>query len=108
MLRFVKVAMPLTAATVVVPASAPPPGLVRIVSVTLPLNPVAVFPWASWAVTCTAGVIAAPAVTLAGGTENTARAAHAGQISKAVPDAPAWPAPDPDGVKPRPPLFLSR
>ena len=92
MLRFVKVAMPLAAATVVVPASAPPLGLVPIASVTLPLNPVAVFPWASWAVTCTAGVIAAPAVTLAGCTENTSRAALAGVISKAVLVGPVWPA----------------
>ena len=91
-LRFENVAIPLTATTVVVPTSVPPPGLAPIASATLPLNPVAVFPWASWAVTCTAGVIAAPAVTLAGCTENTSRAALAGVISKAVLVGPVWPA----------------
>jgi len=39
--------------------------------VTFPVNPVAVFPCASSAVTCTAGVIAAPAGVVLGCTENT-------------------------------------
>src|SRR5437762_10526563 len=60
MLRVENVATPATAATVVVPARAPPPGFVPIAAVTLPLNPVAVLPCASWTVTCTAGVIVAP------------------------------------------------
>src|SRR5205809_6745264 len=64
MLRVENVATPLAAATVVVPAKAPPPGFVPIAAVTLPLNPVAVLPCASWTVTCTAGVIVAPAVGL--------------------------------------------
>src|SRR2546426_254813 len=66
MLRVENVATPLAAATVVVPARAPPPGFVPIAAVTLPLNPVAVLPCASWTVTCTAGVIVAPAVVLVG------------------------------------------
>src|SRR5438874_11427239 len=66
MLRVENVATPLAAATVVVPAKAPPPGFVPIAAVTLPLNPVAVLPCASWTVTCTAGVIVAPAVVLVG------------------------------------------
>src|SRR5438445_13507868 len=70
MLRVENVATPLAAATVVVPARAPPPGFVPIAAVTLPLNPVAVLPCASWTVTCTAGVIAAPAVVLVGWTVN--------------------------------------
>src|SRR5436190_23588230 len=70
MLRVENVATPLAAATVVVPARAPPPGFVPIAAVTLPLNPVAVLPCASWTVTCTAGVIAAPAVVLVGCTVN--------------------------------------
>src|SRR5690348_18336301 len=71
MLKFENEATPATAATLVVPASAPPPGFVPIATVTVPVNPVAVFPCASCAVTCTAGVIAAPAVVVLGCTENT-------------------------------------
>src|SRR5437763_14215420 len=71
MLRVENVATPATAATVVVPARAPPPGFVPIAAVTLPLNPVAVLPCASWTVTCTAGVIVAPAAVLLGCTLNT-------------------------------------
>src|SRR6266699_3515744 len=65
------VATPATAATVVVPDRVPLPGLVPIASVTLPVNPVTVFPWASRAVICTAGLIAAPATASLGGTVNT-------------------------------------
>src|SRR2546422_823888 len=64
-------ATPATAATVFVPASVPPLGLVPIATVTFPVNPVAVLPLASCAVTSTAGVIAEPAVVLLGCTENT-------------------------------------
>src|SRR5439155_8972099 len=45
------VATPLTAATVAVPASVPPLGFAPIATVTFPVNPVAVFPWPSRAVT---------------------------------------------------------
>src|SRR2546425_10347562 len=68
MLTFANVATPFTAATLVVPASVPPPGLLTIASATLPVNGVAVLPCASCAVTCTAGVIAAPGVPLEGWT----------------------------------------
>src|SRR5205807_1421059 len=61
MLRFAKVATPLTAATVGVPARVPLAGLVPIASVMLVVAVVTVLPWASWIATCTAGVIAAPA-----------------------------------------------
>src|SRR5437870_12262235 len=71
MLKFENVATPDTAATLAVPASVPPPGFVPIATVTVPVNPVAVFPSASWAVTRTAGVIATPAVAFDGCTENT-------------------------------------
>src|SRR5437762_5147747 len=71
MLRPANVATPPAAATVVVPDSAPPPGLVPSATVTFAVNPVAVFPCASCAVTCTAGVIAAPAGVVLGCTENT-------------------------------------
>src|SRR5256884_4344964 len=53
------VATPPDAACVAVPDKAPPDGLVPIASVTFPVNPVAVFPLASSAVTCTAGRSAA-------------------------------------------------
>ena len=71
MLRFANVATPFTAATLVVPESVPPPGFGLSATVTVPVNPVAVFPCASCAVTCTAGVIAVPAVVLLGWTLNT-------------------------------------
>src|SRR5712691_11690028 len=71
MLRVENVATPATAATEAVPDRVPPLGLAPIAAVTLPVNPVAVLPWASRAVTCTAGGIVAPAVVLVGCTLNT-------------------------------------
>src|SRR5256884_8474626 len=71
MLRFAKVATPLTAATVVVPARVPLAGLVPIATVMLVVAVVTVLPWASWTATCTAGVIAAPAAALLGCTVKT-------------------------------------
>ncbi len=85
------VATPLTAATEAVPDSVPPPGLVAMAAVTLPLNPVAVFPWASRAVTCTAGVIVPPAVALLGCTVNTSWLAAPGVMLKPALVAPASP-----------------
>ena len=66
MLRVENVPTPATAAAVVVPDRVPPLGLVPIATVTLPLNPDAVLPWASCAVTCTAGVTTDPAVVVVG------------------------------------------
>src|SRR5204863_261567 len=71
MLRLENVANPATAATAVVPDRVPLPGFASSATVTVPVNPVAVFPWASRAVTCTAGVMAAPAAALLGWTVNT-------------------------------------
>ena len=65
------VATPLIAATVAVPASVPPLGFAPIATVTFPVNPVAVFPCPSRAVTCTAGVMLAPATVVVGCTANT-------------------------------------
>src|SRR2546421_261209 len=48
MLRFAKVATPLTAATVGVPARVPLAGLVPIATVMLVVAVVTVLPWASW------------------------------------------------------------
>src|SRR5438034_9777864 len=75
MLRFGKVATPLTAATVVVPARVPLAGLVPIATVMLVVAVVTVLPWASWTATCTAGVIAAPAAAVLGCTVKTSFAA---------------------------------
>src|SRR5207248_977574 len=66
-----KVAAPATAATVLVPDKVPVLGFVPIATVMLPVNPVAVLPLPSWAVTSTAGVIAAPAAVFVGSTLNT-------------------------------------
>src|SRR5205809_516416 len=84
MLSLANVATPLAAATVVVPASVPLPGFAPMASVTLPLNPVAVFPWASCATTWTAGVIAASARALLGWTVNSRVAAVPGVILNAA------------------------
>jgi hypothetical protein len=65
-LRFAKVATPLAAATVVVPARVPLAGSVPIFTVMLVVAVVTVLPWASWTATCTAGVIAAPTAALLG------------------------------------------
>src|SRR5882762_9044847 len=80
MLRLEKVAAPFTAATLAGAAITP---AVQVsapnATVTLPTNPVAVFPNASCALTCTAGVIAAPASALLGCTVNTSCCAAAGE-----------------------------
>src|SRR5574341_234694 len=61
MLKSLKVATPASAATVVVPDSVPPPGLVEMATVTLPVNDFTVFSRASRAATRIAGVMVAPA-----------------------------------------------
>src|SRR5204862_4892211 len=82
--KLANVATPALAATVAVPASVPLPGFVPIATVTFPVNPVAVLLLASSAVTCTAGVIVAPAVVLLGCTENTRCVAVPAVILNAV------------------------
>src|SRR6266576_3394292 len=57
MLKFENVATPLTAFTLVVPDSVPPPGFAPIATVISPVYPVTVFPDASRAVTRTAGIV---------------------------------------------------
>ena len=73
--RFENVATPLTAFTVVVPLSVPAPGLVPIVRVIGLEALVTVCPSASWIVTRTAGVTAAPAVAFDGCTVKARRVA---------------------------------
>src|SRR3954471_14960696 len=81
-------ATPLTADTVAVPDSAPPPGLVPIATAMLAVEVVTVFPNASCTATCTAGLIATPAVVLDGCTVKASLLAAAGLMLKAVLLAP--------------------
>src|SRR5947208_2456432 len=88
MLRFAKVATPLTATTVVAPERVPLAGLVPIATVTLVVAVVTVLPWASWTATCSAGVIAAPAAVLLGCTVKASFAAAAAPMLNALLVAP--------------------
>src|SRR5437870_6061504 len=94
MLRFAKLAAPLTAATVGVPARVPLPGLVPIASVMLVVAVVTVLPWASWIVTRTAGVFAAPAAALLGCTVKASFAAAPTLMLNALLVAPVRPVAD--------------
>src|SRR2546426_12568125 len=91
MLRLKNVANPATAATAVVPDRVLLPGFASSATVTVPVNPVAVFPWASRAVTRTAGAIAAPAAALLGSTGNARWGAGAGVMVNAALVAPLNP-----------------
>src|SRR3954447_7444209 len=88
--RLENVATPPTAATVVVPDSVPPPGLVPMATVMLAVELVTVLPNASCTATCTAGLIAAPAVSLVGWAVNATFDAAAGvtlNAAEVVPDS---------------------
>src|SRR5574341_770444 len=95
MLKAPKIATPATAFTVAVPDSVPPTGLVAIATVTAPVNPVAVLPKASRAVTWSAGLKAVPATAVAGWTLKTRCVAVAavtvnpGEVTDGRPAAPA-------------------
>src|ERR1051325_5194963 len=95
MLRSANVATPATAATDVVPDNVPPDGFAPIATVTTPVNPVAVLPKPSRAVTCTAGVIVAPAEVIVGWAVNTTCVAapvlivNAALVAEERPDADA-------------------
>src|SRR3954468_10429668 len=86
--RLENVATPLTAATVVVPDSVPPPGLVPIDTVMLAVELGTVFPNASCTVTCTAGAIATPAVAFVGWRVKASLLAAAGLMVNAAEVAP--------------------
>src|SRR6185295_9299127 len=86
--RLENVATPDDAATVVVPDSAPPPGLVPIATVMLAPELVTVLPNASCTVTCTAGEIATPAVAFVGWTPNASLLAAAGLMLNPAEVAP--------------------
>src|SRR5438445_668218 len=85
------VATPATAGTVVVPERVPLPGFAPSAIVTLPVKPVAVFPCPSSAVTCTAGVMDAPAAVLVGCTVNASWVAVPGAMVNAALVAPVTP-----------------
>src|SRR5205814_1782929 len=104
--RLANVASPPTAACVSVPPSVPVPGFVPIATVTFPVNPFAVFPCASCAVTCTAGVITAPAAVVLGSTVNTSWVAVPAVMLNAA--LVAVPAPVAVSVSPVPSLSLDR
>src|SRR3954465_1467027 len=86
--RVENVAMPATADTVLVPDSVPPPGLVPMATVMLAVELVTVLLNASCTVTCTAGVIDAPAISSVGWAVNASLAAAAGLMVNAELDAP--------------------
>src|SRR5262245_50547681 len=86
--RVEKVATPATAATVVVPESVPPPGLVPIATVMLAVELVTVLLKASCTVTCTEGAMLAPAVAFVGWTVKASLVAAAGLMLNAALDAP--------------------
>src|SRR5436853_1294671 len=73
-----------TAATVVVPPSVLPPGLLPSATVTLPVNVGTRLPAGSSAVTWTAGLIAAPATVFDGCTVKASWVAVPGVMSNAV------------------------
>src|SRR5262245_24256632 len=86
--RLENVATPLTADTVVVPDSVPPPGLVPMATVMLAVELVTVLLNASCTVTCTAGEIDAPAVVLVGWVVKASLDAAAGLTLKEAEVAP--------------------
>src|SRR5437667_10832447 len=79
-----KLAAPATAATVFLPHTLHVVVSVSIASVMFPVNPVAVLPLPSWAVTSTAGVIAAPATVVVGWTLKTSAEAVAAVMLNAA------------------------
>src|SRR5437868_1674027 len=87
--RLENVATPVTAATVLVPDSVPPPGLVPMATVTLAVEVVTVLLNASCTVTCTEGATATPATAFDGWTVNASLVAAAGLMVNAAEVAPA-------------------
>lgn len=102
MLSVENTATPLTAATVVVPASVPPAGFVPIATATSPVKVVTVLPTGSWAVTWIAGVIVAPAAAVVGCTVNFNCDAEPTVMSNGVLTGELRPPVDAVSVKPVP------
>src|SRR5262245_19182445 len=106
--RLENVATPFTAATVAVPDSVPPPGLVPIATVMLAVELVTVLLNASCTVTCTAGVMATPAISFVGWTVNASLVAAAGLMLNAELDAPVSAPEAAVSVYPTPALSMDR
>src|SRR5207237_7818973 len=83
-LKSTKLATPFTAATVVVPLSVLPPGLLPSATVTLPVKLGTGFPAGSSAVTCTAGLIAATPTVFDGCTVKASWVGVPGMMSNGV------------------------
>src|SRR5262245_823982 len=96
--RLENVATPADATTVVVPESVPPPGLVPIATVMQAVGPVRMLPNATCTATCTAGQIAAPAITVVGCTVKPTWDAAAGVMLNGSDVAPVSPAEAPVSV----------
>src|SRR5437762_4755940 len=79
-----KLATPFTAASVVVPPSVLPPGLLPSTTLTFPVKPGTGFPAGSSAVTWTAGLIVTPAAVVEGCTVKASCVAVPGVMSNAV------------------------
>src|SRR2546425_1076945 len=94
MLRVAKVATPLTAATVVVPARVPLDRKGAVSGKMLDVGGGSIIKKASWIATCTAGVIAAPAAALLGDTVKTSFAAAPTPMLNALLVAPVRPVAD--------------
>src|SRR3954464_9413089 len=88
--RLEKVATPATATWLVVPERVPPPGLVPMAIVTVAVELVW-FPNASRMLTCTAGVMAAPAAAFDGCAVKASCEAGPGETLKGLEVAPARP-----------------
>src|SRR3954465_10626116 len=106
--RLENVATPPAAATVSVPDSVPPPGLVPMATVMLALELVTVLLKASCTVTCTAGAIATPAVAVAGWTVKASFEADAGLTLNPAEVAPVSDADAAASVYPVPTLSMDR
>src|SRR5438046_2223942 len=90
MLNVENVATPLTAFTLVVPASVPPPGFAPSPTVIDPVNPVTTFPASSSADTRSAGIVC-PACVVCGCVVKATWVAGGGVILNAVLVAPVKP-----------------
>src|SRR5512147_923864 len=106
--RLENVATPATAATVVEPDSVPPPGLLPMATVMLAVELVTVLPNASCTATCTAGLIATPAVTFDGWTVKASLDAAAGLMLNDDDVAPVNPLELAARVYPVPTLSMDR
>src|SRR3954451_18525178 len=89
--RLENVATPATAATVVVPDSVPPPGVVPMATVMLAVELVTVLPKGSCTATCTTGERFTPAVALVGWAVKASLDAAPGLMLNAVEVAPVSP-----------------